>query len=179
VAIEEPGKAGPKSILTDELIEEIRQLVDAGNYVDTACAAVGISPAAYYKWGRIGEKLIGEAGEEWSFNDAEPDASRLPGWNGYEWQTVKFVATMKKATARSEAYAVAIVRKHMPHQWTAAMTYLERRYPSRWKRRDLHEVAQAQTVEDTERALLENPDAVDLMHEALDAAAKGELTEGS
>jgi hypothetical protein len=84
-----------------------------------------------------------------------------------------------KAAAVSEAYAVTMIRQQMPQQWTAAMTFLERRFPSRWKRKEQLDIGASDGQEGgiDEDALLRDPEAVRLMHEALESVAKGELPE--
>lgn len=171
-----PGKpTGRKSKLTPELMAKIVELVKAGNYIEVACAACGVSDRSYYTWLANARDVItahGEDLEEWPADVTE-----------HQVMCFRFYQAMKLAQAESEAYAVATVRKAMSSNWTAAMTYLERRYPGRWKRRDEHVVgspfevagANARSGVD-EAALLNDPEAVRLLHEAMMhvAAAKPE-----
>jgi hypothetical protein len=46
-----------------------------------------------------------------------------------------FRDAVKSAESEAEVRAVAIIQRHMGTNWQAAMTYLERKYPSRWGRR--------------------------------------------
>lgn len=163
--------------LNDELEHRILQFIQAGNYVETACAASGITEATYYnwlRWGRIVEEKYGET--------LDPEVDDKPDdVTDTEWRCWLFLRRAKVATAEAEAYAVAIVRKHMPDQWTAAMTFLERRHPGRWKRREVIESGEGEGLNDArirEEALLQNPDAVKLLHDALELAARGELPSG-
>jgi hypothetical protein len=57
------------------------------------------------------------------------------------------------------------------------MTFLERRFPGRWKRKEQLDIGDASQTEGgiDEDALLRDPEAVKLMHEALNKVAKGEL----
>lgn len=150
----------------------ILSMVEAGNYVEVACAAEGVDEKSYYNWIREGKAAL-ERLEILSVDhesiENEDDSLWPNDFTDYERATFLFFRGARKAQARSEAYAVAIIRKHMPDQWTAAMTYLERRYPARWKRRDLHEVAAAESDRDKEleQKLLEDPVAVAQIHEAL------------
>lgn len=67
----------------------------------------------------------------------------------------------------------------MPDQWTAAMTFLERRFPGRWKRKEQIDIGDADAggtgIDET--ALLADPEAVRLVHAALERVAKGEIAE--
>lgn len=70
----------------------------------------------------------------------------------------------------------------MPDQWTAAMTFLERRFPGRWKRKEQIDIGDVEaTTGIDETLLLQDPEAVKLVHDALERASKGALTivEGS
>lgn len=46
-----------------------------------------------------------------------------------------FAEGVEKADGQAVSYAVAIVRQHMPKNWPAAMTWLERRHPAFFARR--------------------------------------------
>lgn len=169
---------GRKPKITPEVIEQVCQYVEAGNYIDVACAAVGISRASYFAWGRTGAEV--EARIEAVGGDLGDPETWPNDLSDYEKLCLNFLDRTNKANARAEAYAVAIVRKHMPDQWTAAMTYLERRYPQRWKRRDLHEVAAQDATKDRELddALLADPEAMRQLHEALARVGRGQLESG-
>ena len=108
---------GRPTKLNDEVSEFIVSAIRAGNYAEVAAKAAGIHPATYYDWMKRGK-----AGKE---------ADRL---------YAEFANAVKKAEGEAEAHAVALVRKAMPDNWQAAMTYLERRYPDRWRRRERHEI---------------------------------------
>lgn len=101
--------------LTSELQTRIVQAIRAGNYADAAARSAGISPSTYYRWLERGERAASGAHRE--FRDA-----------------------VKRAEADAEVHAVAIVRKAMAEDWRAAMAYLERRYPERWRRRETTEL---------------------------------------
>lgn len=174
-----PHKPGPKSRLTDELIEEVIQLIAAGNYIEVACAAVGIYRSTYTAWlarGHATAELLSTLRRE----DEDPidiDDEKPEHLDPLDWQCFKLARRAEKAQAQAEAYAVTIVRKHFPDQWTAAMTYLERRFPDRWKRRDAREMTgRVEHISGVdEDALLEDPEAVELIHEALE---KSQLPSG-
>jgi transposase len=111
-----PKRIGRPSKLTKKVEEALAAALRAGNYVDTACEYAGISRATFYRWLEQAEK----PGATNAFRD--------------------FRDAIKKASADAEVYAVGVVKQAMPANWQAAMTFLERRYPEKWRRRDRQEV---------------------------------------
>lgn len=165
----EPGKLGRPRMLTEELQEKICQLVAVGNYMDTAAAACGITDRTVYAWLRRGQDYIERHGEDpdtWPPREADD-----------ECDFAHFLRAVTKANAEAEAYAVTTVRKAMPQQWQAAMTFLERRYPNKWRRRVAvdsgDDVSERQRID--EARMLEDPEAVGLLHDALAKVASGEI----
>jgi transposase len=102
------------SKLTPAVQDRIVAAIRAGNYAEPAARSAGVSPATYHRWMARGEK--------------EPSGIYRD-----------FYEAVRKAEADAEVEAVARVRRAMPDDWRASMTYLERRYPERWRRRDSHE----------------------------------------
>jgi transposase len=101
--------------LTEKVHERILQAIRAGNYVESAAVAAGIAPSTFYRWlerGRVESGGIYHALEE----------------------------DVRRAEAEAEVHAVAVIRKAMPGDWRAAMAYLERRHPARWRRRESREL---------------------------------------
>jgi len=88
----------------------------------TACALVGISEQTYYEWLRKG----GEGKQPYG----------------------EFLESVKKAEAKAEELAVGtVIRVGLDPEnpnWQAAMTYLERRYPERWGRRNRLDMGNAE-----------------------------------
>ena len=101
--------------LTAELQERVVVAVRAGNYAEAACRAAGISPSTFYRWMTRGEQ--------------EP--SGLYG---------RFREAVLQAEGEAEVHAVAIVRRAMAEDWRAALAYLERRHPTRWRRHQVTEL---------------------------------------
>lgn len=100
---------GRPTKLTPEVQETIVEAVEAGNYFETAAALAGISKQTLYNW--IDR---GEAGEE-PFD--------------------LFFDAIKSAEASAEKTALERVQGAQ-QGWQAHMTFLERRHPQRWGRRD-------------------------------------------
>ena len=102
--------SGRKTKLTPELQEEITKRIKAGNYIQVACEAIGISHTTYFNWIKKGEE----------------------GKSPY----VEFLKAIKKAEAEAHVNCVAIIASHATEQWQAAAWLLERKYPDKWGRRD-------------------------------------------
>lgn len=98
-------------MFTNETREKILSALRAGNYRVAACKFAGISDETFRRW-----MNAGKAGE--------PDY-------------VDFVEQVKQAEAQAEASLVATIRKAAGDHWQAAAWLLERKYVTRWGRRDL------------------------------------------
>jgi transposase len=108
----EPPQTGRPSEIGDAgLLQQLLTAIEDGNYIETACHLVGLSPVTYYNW-----KKRGEQGES-PFD--------------------RFLNAIKEAEARAEAKMLANVRRasELPQFWAAGMTVLERRHPERWGKR--------------------------------------------
>jgi transposase len=112
-------RIGRKTKLTPKLMERICDSISKGNYISTACQAIGIHKATYYNWLEQGERDT-NAGIDSVFAD--------------------FLQHVRKAEAENEQVIVNMVRDAAPKNWIAAMTVLERRHPERWGRRERHQV---------------------------------------
>ena len=121
---------------TPDVVDQIVAAVLAGNYVSTASAAAGIHRGTYYSWMKRGE-VASDARMR-----AEPVTTDDGGF-------ADFYDRVSQATARAEMDAVADVREGKSVKWVAAMTYLERRAPERWGRREGRN-ANAEVVESWE-----------------------------
>jgi hypothetical protein len=93
-------------------VETFLKALAAGNFLSTAAQLAGLSKQTVYNWIRRGE-----AGE-----------------HPYD----RFVDAYQKASAVAEVAAVAAIRAAGaagPEYWLASQTFLERRFPDRWARR--------------------------------------------
>jgi hypothetical protein len=169
-----------QKIFDDALLDELISYIEAGNYVPTACAAVGLGSRTYYNWLHAGQEVedfIGGRDDAEDLRERILDGELVLGLSPVQVRSFVVRERILKASARSEAFAVAMVRKQMPDQWTAAMTFLERRFPNRWKRKeqiDIGDADAAQTGID-ETLLLNDPTAQKLIHDALDRVARGAI----
>jgi len=133
---------GRPSHLTDELAEAIVNATRAGMYIEQSAQMAGITGRVLYLWmakGRHDLERLEESDEHPSIDDSHTHAftNRSNGqcWCGHTRYS-SFVQALKVAEARAEFTAMAEVRAAFAGNWTAAMTYLERRFPARWSRRD-------------------------------------------
>jgi transposase len=107
---------GRPTTLTPEIQERIISLILNGNYARTAALCVGVTETTFYRWLQRGE--LEGSGLYWEFGEA-----------------------LKAAEAQAEAEAVGEVRmaSRNKEQWAAGMTWLERKFPTRWGRQDRSE----------------------------------------
>ncbi len=101
-----------KSKLTQALIDEAVTLLEAGNYVNTVCDAIGVSEGIWYRWIKEAE---------------DPKAAPLK---------VEFVESIKRATSEAERSYVGVIQDAAKQHWQAAAWWLERKMPEKWGRHD-------------------------------------------
>lgn len=106
------NKVGRPSKLTEKLKTELLALIREGNYLDTACAVVGVDYRTICDWIQRG-------------TDAHPSRS-----NNREF--AQFVHEYNKAKAEAEANLVRCVNKAADKDWKAAAWKLARRDPLKW-----------------------------------------------
>jgi len=103
---------GRPTKLTDDVQKQIIQVIEMGNYIETAAAYAGVSKDALYKWLRKGR---------------EAKKGKYYG----------FVNAIEKALAESEVRDVLNVTSAASVSWQASAWRLERKFPDRWGRRDV------------------------------------------
>jgi len=108
-------RRGRTTILTPRVHTVIIESIRAGNYMEVAARAAGVSKTALYVWIEKGHKQT-----RGDYRD--------------------FVDALQRAEADSEAESVKTVVEAGKRNWKAAMTYLERRHPDRWRRRMTQEI---------------------------------------
>jgi hypothetical protein len=121
------GRGAPLK-LNDTMIDALAELVAAGNYLVTAAQVCKIDYTSLNRW----------------LNIAQDDLNA-----GNETVFTKLYYALKAAEARAEADFVAVVKEaaQVKREWLPAMTFLERRHPERWGRRDRLQVDQHTTQE--------------------------------
>ena len=106
---------GRPSKLTEEVKDKLVKAISQGNYYEAACSYAGITYATFRNWMNEGEEATD--GEYFDFFD-----------------------TIKKAESAAELRMVQEWQKHVPNNWQAIATFMERRYPDRWGRRERRDV---------------------------------------
>lgn len=110
------GRTGRPTRLTEELLADIVTLIQAGNYIETACAACNIGKQTWHRWLKQG---------------AELQAADKQGI--YR----RFREALFQASAVSEARdVIALDRAILSGDWRAAAWRLERKIPTKWGRRE-------------------------------------------
>lgn len=107
-----PKPTGTHSAITDDAkVQIFLEAVQDGCYIETAAKLAGLAKQTIYNWVKRAEQG--------------------------EIAFASFVDALQKAEARAEADAIRNVRQagKLPQFWAAEMTYLERRHPDRWGKR--------------------------------------------
>ena len=117
------GRPSKPVKLDEECQAKIIALLQRGNYIATACRAVGISRETFYTWLENGE------GREVITEDGTVIVYDKPAY-------VEFREKVQVALALAEISLVHSARKGLDG-WQAQMTMLERRFPQRWGRKDM------------------------------------------
>jgi len=119
------SKRGRPEKLTPKIQDEIIKVIRSGNYIETACAYVGINKTTFYDWLRKGAR-------EKDRVESNPRARVKKDLKKY----VDFSNEVEKALAHAEIRDVAIIGKAAEKEWQAAAWRLERKFPDRWGRKD-------------------------------------------
>ncbi len=131
---------GPKSKLNKRTSKIIVEALRQGLPITRTCDLVGISPPTFYRWLELGQKNVSEKYRNFYLEckkaEVECEESCLK-------VVRKAINGDLESTKTKEVYdkegnlSVKEVNttKNAP-SWTAAMTFLERKYPERWGRHD-------------------------------------------
>ena len=121
---------GRRTILTDELHEQIVGLLRLGNYLHVAAAACGIGEQTISTWVRKGEEFMSAAESE----DRDHYA--------YEVPFVRLAIDVKKARAMAQAKALHNIRRAAESgNWQADAWFLERTDPQHYSRTQRTEIS--------------------------------------
>lgn len=119
---------GRPSKLTEEVKDKLVKAISQGNYYEAACSYAGISYSTFREWMNKG------AAEQ----DAAEEQEGQEEQEGTEFSD--FLEAIKKAESAAELRLVQEWQKHIPNNWQAIATFMERRYPDRWGRRERRDV---------------------------------------
>jgi transposase-like protein len=131
---------GRPPILTEELSKKIISFIKAGNYMDTAARAAGVSKAILYVW-------LKEANNEMKRRErGKHDKSKQV--------FVDFLDGIKSAQAEAEVRDILVISKASEKYWQAAAWKRERQNPARWGKKDAVTItAKGASDEQRKRAL--------------------------
>lgn len=116
--------------LNNGMILALSLAIAKGNYAVTACGLCGIDVHSLMDWVHLGEQDV---------------------LLGRENLYTQLVSSLKEAEAKAESEIVDVVRNSAKEDknWIAGMTFLERRHPDRWGRRE------RKSIEITEHRVIE------------------------
>lgn len=122
---------GAPGILTDQITQQIVDVLTIGSTIQTACALAGISIDSFYRWSKRGarEARKGKTTRYTRFSDAVRKAMAM-AVAGYE----AVIAEAAKGSPEVKRGGI-VIRPAMAPNWQAAMTWLERRQPRDYARR--------------------------------------------
>jgi len=130
---------GRRKTLTPDLLKKLVNVISAGNYIKVACQYVGISEAAFYKWGERGRAEIERI-------EAEEEATGTHVRDDNEYIYVEFVESIMEAEVAAEVACVTNIRVAAGNgNVQAAIAYLERKHNKRWGKKDRHHIELEQT----------------------------------
>ena len=112
-----------KTKLTPELQKKLIKHIEAGNYIVTACKAVGINKLTYYRWVQRGAKAL----------QLEKEGGKVPE---SEKIYCNFCNSVRQAHAIGELEIFSEIRSQVRKDWRAGMEILARKYPKRWGKKD-------------------------------------------
>jgi transposase len=116
--------AGRPTKLTPELIEDVRRILPTILYWETVADYLGVHRETFRRWLQRGAKEARRLRQQ----GAKPRKA--------EALYLEFSGTIKRGVAEGEIYDAGVIKKASAEQWTAAAWRLERRFPSRWAKRD-------------------------------------------
>lgn len=141
-----------RNALTEDSLALILDLAGKGatNYV--IAAAVGVHPDTFQDWTRKGRDELSQYGEN------IPDDADLSIWARLHIQ-IEYTRAM--LAAELSEVVIATAKSGQPNTWQAAMTFLERRYPAEWGKREtrVHEGDVPQGLPQINVLVLNDPSA--------------------
>lgn len=137
-----PGRPGKLNLeLQDEILRHIR----AGAYIETACQVVGVNKTTLYRWLRRAEDAEAQAMEHFDSGDDPSLQDLYEHVDPANWVYLDFRHALKSTEAFAELELATVARQGRSG-WQASMTFLERRHPAKWARRDVSKVEHSGSV---------------------------------
>lgn len=121
-----------KPAINEDRLEDLVKYIAEGNFLETACALVGVSVKLIRRHLDEGSKLY----DEWekSSSGIQRDLSEQ------EQLSVNLFVSVQRAMAEAEAEDVKQIRRGSKRDWHASKFRLEASNPSKWKVKDKVEV---------------------------------------
>jgi hypothetical protein len=142
------NRTGRPPKLNPELVERIAAFVRAGNYMESAAAACGVTKSTLYEWLKTGARakrgiykdfsnaLYRALGEYETRDVAAVDKAI----QGYEIRRVRGITRKNPKTGQLEVVEQT-VETHMEYAPMVALERLRRRFPDRWGGREQIEIS--------------------------------------
>lgn len=126
---------GRPAKLTNDVQDRILDSILLGASQDVAAQAAGVSQRTLRRWLERGDDAEAKALE--LVEEDEPSLEELYAYaDPADWPYMDFRHAVKSAEAFAELELLRMVTRGGAQPWTAYMTVLERRHPSRWRRVD-------------------------------------------
>lgn len=138
---------GRPTKLTPVLQDKICEYIAAGNYLITACNAVGISDQTMLNWLERGRQEADNGGGIYfgflgAVKKAESAAEQLM----VERLRDAAMPGLRKTVTKTDGEGnTSVEQVETGGEWLAAATFLERRHPDRWGRKDRTQVSIEET----------------------------------
>lgn len=139
-------RRGRPDKLTPETQDRIVKMLLAGNYLETAAAAAGITKSTLYEWLRRGTRVR---------NGEVPPSKQ----SAFDKRASVFSDAVEKAAAQAEALMVQRITVASEEDWRAAAWRLERRHPDRWGRKRLDVTSDGEPLEGSPLFIMVEGDA--------------------
>lgn len=176
---------GRPTLLTDLVADQICEHLENGNYFAVACRAVGISPDTGLTWRNRGVPGTREFDELGPFSAEQVATATDAGIElvAEEGLFSQFSQRVARAEAAAETKAVEALKNAMTTDWRAAVEYLKRKHPDRWREETRIDASVSSTTEHQvsiapgSEQLLAALEAME-RHGLLEPAPAGELEAG-
>lgn len=134
----------PKFITSPDIRERLIEALTVGSYRNEACNYAGIDETTLSRWVERGEahnartETYNHALEAWKEKGSKGKKPVAPDQD--EKPYAEFAGQIKAAEAQARIAAVTAIQSAIAQKggkgWVAAMTYLERKDPKNWGRKD-------------------------------------------
>ena len=130
--------------ITQDIIDRLLEVISAGNYNIVACQVAGIAEPTFYAWLKRGEADI-LAGHENLYTQLIESlkcaqANQEAGIVGKLLSAVDGGEVTRRTVVHRKDGTEVETEEYSQPQWLGLMTFLERRHPDRWGRRESKQI---------------------------------------